>query len=69
MAAIELTSDRATKAPANLGGKLLKLFTERGLYIRVLGDIVMMSPPLIISEEEINWMLQVIGESLAEVVK
>lgn len=69
MAAIELTSDRATKAPANLGGKLIKLFTERGLYIRVLGDIVMMSPPLIISEEEINWMLQVIGESLAEVVK
>lgn len=69
MAAIELTSDRATKAPANLGAKLLKALTQRGLYIRVLGDIVMMSPPLIISEEEINWMLQVLGESIAEITR
>ena len=67
MAALEFTSDRATKAPANLGEKVRLACVERGLFTRALGDNFMFSPPLIITAEEVDWMLEVVGESIAAV--
>ncbi len=69
MAALEFTADRATKAPANMAMKVQQAALKRGLFTRAMGDNFMFSPPLIISSEEIDWMLQVIGESIAEVTK
>lgn len=40
---------------------------ERGLLIRVTGDIIALSPPLIVEEEQIDEMMAVIGEVLREV--
>ncbi len=70
MAALEFTSDRATQATSGgLGVKVQKAALERGLFTRALGDNFMVSPPLGISEQELDWMLQVIGESIAAVTK
>jgi len=67
MAAIEFTSDRATKAPANLGEKVRLACVERGLFTRAMGDNFMFSPPMIIKAEEVDLMLQILGESIAAV--
>lgn len=67
MAAIEFTSDRATKAPANLGEKVRAAAMQRGLWTRALGDVFMFSPPLTITADEVDKVLQIVGESIAEV--
>ncbi|NTU83172.1 MAG: aspartate aminotransferase family protein [Chloroflexales bacterium] len=71
MAAVELVADKATKEPcpasANVGGRLLKEMTSRGLYTRVLGDTICLAPPLITPAETIDRLVQIIGESIAAV--
>ncbi|RIK26380.1 MAG: aspartate aminotransferase family protein [Chloroflexi bacterium] len=69
MAAVEFTSDRATKAPANIGEKVRAAAVERGLWTRALGDIYMFSPPLSITAEEVDKILEIVGESIASVVQ
>ena len=69
MAAIEFTSDRATKAPANLGEKVRSAAVERGLWTRALGDVYMFSPPLSITAAEVDKILEIVGESIAAVTK
>jgi len=69
MAAIEF-ADRETKQPAQIGEKVRKACLQRGLFTRVIGsDILAFAPPLIISAEEINLILQIVGEALAETTK
>ncbi len=66
MAAIEF-ADRETKQPAQIGEKVRKACLERGLFTRVIGsDILAFAPPLVISAEEIDLILQIVGEALAE---
>jgi adenosylmethionine-8-amino-7-oxononanoate aminotransferase len=67
MAAVEFTSDRATKAPANLGEKVRKAALDRGLWTRAQGDVFMFSPPLVITAEQVDRMVQILGESIAAV--
>ena len=69
MAAVEF-ADRETKQPAMIGEKVRQACLRRGLFTRVIGsDILAFAPPLIISAEEIDLMLQIVGEALAEVTK
>lgn len=66
MAAIEF-ADRETKQPAQIGEKVRKACLQRGLFTRVIGtDILAFAPPLVISAEEIDLVLQIVGEALAE---
>jgi adenosylmethionine-8-amino-7-oxononanoate aminotransferase len=67
MAVIEFTSDRATKAPANLGEKVRRAAVERGLWTRALGDNFMFSPPLSIKADEVDKILQITAEAIASV--
>ena len=68
MAAIEF-ADKITKEPAGIGQQVSKACVKRGLYTRVIGsDILSLAPPLIITGEEVDLILQIVGESLAEVV-
>ena len=67
MTAMELVSDRRTKAPA---GKLVPLALqeatyEHGAMVRVSGPNVILSPALIISEAEINTVLAALDKGLA----
>ena len=40
---------------------------ERGLLIRTTGDVIALSPPLIVNEEEIDTMVKELGEVLREI--
>lgn len=58
---IELVSDKKTKNPISYQKRLpQKIFTEakkHGIYQRTLGNIVMVIPPLAISEKELDLLL------------
>ena len=41
---------------------------ERGVLVRVTGDTIALSPPLIIERAQIDELVGVLGEVLAEVV-
>ncbi len=67
MAAVEMVADRETKAPANLGAAVQRACRERGLFLRAVGDILEMAPPYVISEDEVDRMVQILGDAIADV--
>lgn len=58
---IELVKDKKNKTPINPKKSINKIFFEEGkkhgIYLRTLGNIVMLVPPLAISEEELDLLL------------
>lgn len=69
MCAFEMVADRATKAPANLGEPVRLAALKRGLFTRAVGDTMVFAPPLVISEQEVDQIVQIMGEALAEVTE
>ena len=53
-------------APGARAYEAMKRAWDAGIMIRVTGDIIALSPPLIISEPEITNLVQTLGEVLAE---
>jgi beta-alanine--pyruvate transaminase len=52
------------------GARAYDVFLEcfnRGLLIRVTGDIIALSPPLIVEREQIDTMVSVLSEALGHV--
>jgi 4-aminobutyrate--pyruvate transaminase len=71
IAAVELVADRATHTnfdpKAKVGGRLAKLCEENGVIARtVLNDVLCFSPPLIITKDEIDEMLNRISKAFDE---
>jgi 4-aminobutyrate---pyruvate transaminase len=71
IAGIELVADKETHQNfdpgARIGGRFTKLIEENGVIGRTVpGDILCFSPPLIISEAEVDEMLDRIGRALDE---
>ncbi|SFR37221.1 aminotransferase class III-fold pyridoxal phosphate-dependent enzyme [Litoreibacter janthinus] len=69
MAAIELVADPATKAAAK-PGTLATVFNtayDAGAMVRIGGNNLMMSPPLIITEAEVETVLSALDAGLAAV--
>jgi 4-aminobutyrate--pyruvate transaminase len=69
VAAVELVEDKAARknfdASRKVGGRLMKLGEEHGVILRALpGDSIAFSPPLIITEAEIDEMLDRVGRAL-----
>lgn len=58
---IELVKDKKNKTPINPKKSINKIFFEEGkkhgIYLRTLGNIIMLVPPLAISEEELDFLL------------
>ncbi|MDH3277417.1 MAG: adenosylmethionine--8-amino-7-oxononanoate transaminase [Nitrosopumilus sp.] len=58
---IELVSDKKKKTPINPKKSINKIFFEEGkkngIYLRTLGNIMMLVPPLAISENDLNLLL------------
>ena len=71
MAGIELVQDKSTKAQFDLnpsmGKRVARAAYERGLIVRVLGDIVALSPPLTISNGQIDQLVDTLRDSILEV--
>jgi adenosylmethionine-8-amino-7-oxononanoate aminotransferase len=67
MCAVEFVANKESKAPVNLGGKVRQACIERGLFTRNIGDILAFSPPLIITEKEVDQIVTIVREALAAV--
>ena len=67
MAAIELVSDRRTKAPVakELPMALQEAVYKNGVMVRVSGPNMIFSPPLIITEDEVNQVLAAVDAGFA----
>ena len=68
MAGLELVSDRAAKTPASATtmSALAETAYAEGAMVRVGGNNILMSPPLIISEDEIDTILSALDAGLAK---
>jgi adenosylmethionine-8-amino-7-oxononanoate aminotransferase len=68
MGALEAVADRATKAPfpghLSVSERIANACTDRGLICRPLGQSVVLCPPFVISEDEMDWMFARLGEAL-----
>jgi adenosylmethionine-8-amino-7-oxononanoate aminotransferase len=68
MAGVELVKDKKTKAPYDwtekMGWKVAYHARDNGVFIRPLGNVIVIMPPLIISEPNLRQMLKVIRDSI-----
>jgi adenosylmethionine-8-amino-7-oxononanoate aminotransferase len=48
--------------------RLTDALLDRGLYTRVALDCICLAPPLVISEAEIDRMVEIVGEAVAAVL-
>lgn len=71
--AIELVADKKTKTPLpseeRIGYRIYKRALNRGILLRPLGNILYFMPPYIISEEEIECMVNTAKEEIIEFFK
>jgi adenosylmethionine-8-amino-7-oxononanoate aminotransferase len=69
MQGIEFVKDQAVKEPlaeeANVGGRIAAHTQARGLIVRPLGHMAVLSPPLILGESEIDFVASTLRESIA----
>jgi adenosylmethionine-8-amino-7-oxononanoate aminotransferase len=72
MVAVELVADRATKAvfdPAkNVIGRVRKELEARGLFTRVVRDIILLAPPLVITDAQVDRIVQILREGIRAVL-
>jgi adenosylmethionine-8-amino-7-oxononanoate aminotransferase len=70
MAGIELVQDKQSRRPfaltAGVGKFLRQTAREMGLLVRLAGDIICLSPPLVISENEMDMLLGRLSAALAK---
>ncbi|MGH7696944.1 MAG: aspartate aminotransferase family protein [Gemmatimonadaceae bacterium] len=64
--AVEL-APRDGKAGARAGDVMVECFANENLLIRVTGDIIAMSPPLILEREQIDQIIERLGRALGRV--
>ena len=72
MAAVEMAADEnGTPLPSSMaaGSKVGKYAQEHGIIFRTRGDIIMMAPPLVIKEEEIDRIVNVVGDGIAHAMR
>ncbi|WP_174875653.1 aspartate aminotransferase family protein [Vogesella oryzae] len=70
IAAIELVADKAAKQPFSPPGKAGSYFNSRcqahGMIVRNGGDNIILCPPLIVTREHIDFIVDVLARALAE---
>lgn len=67
MLGIDLVSDKQTKAPLNVASRVFEKCMKKGLVIRPIVNLIVISPPLTLNEDEINNLLAIVTESIEEV--
>ncbi len=68
MVGIELVADRETKTSfdvsADVGRKVCRRALDAGVWIRPLGDVVVLMPPLVATDDELEMLAGVVVESI-----
>lgn len=71
IAGIEIVKDKNKKEPypynEQTGWKIVKFARKYGVWLRPLGDVIVIMPPLVISEENLERLLQVIKLCIIEI--
>lgn len=71
IAGVELVKDKKTKEPfpwkEQTGWKVVKAARKHGVWLRPLGDVIVIMPPLVISMENLERLLQVIKDCIIEI--
>jgi adenosylmethionine-8-amino-7-oxononanoate aminotransferase len=72
MMLVEYVADKSTKAKfdasLNVGGRMQAATRQRGIMVRASNDGVTLSPPLIITKEQADEVLEALADSLTEVL-
>ena len=72
MCAVELVQDKTTKQsypPADkVGPRVNRATIEKGLFSRVKGDSYLLAPPIVITNEQIDRTVGILGDAIREVV-
>ena len=73
MAGVELVKDKKTKEPYDwaekTGWKVAYHARDNGVFIRPLGNVIVIMPPLVISEKNLKQLLSVLKDSIIEVTE
>ena len=68
MVGIELVADRDTKAPFDssqqVGRRVCEAAIERGVWIRPLGDVIIVMPPLVTDDENLDMLANVVCDAI-----
>lgn len=66
MSAIELVADRSTKAPLDkvTAGHIQDAIYKQGVMVRISGPNLILSPPLIVTEQDVNAILNAIDKGI-----
>ncbi len=71
MVAVELVADRATKAAFDPGlqviGRIKAEMEARGLFTRSVRDIILLAPPLVITEAQVDRIVEIVRDSIAAI--
>lgn len=69
MTAIELVSDRGAKTPCDpsVGAQVQQVAYENGAYVRVSGHNILISPPLVISEADVDVIIDALDAGIGAV--
>ena len=70
MMGIDLVQDKKTKTPIDMSEKathrIFQKCVERGVIVRPVGDVIVLSPPLIIDKDQCDQIIETINESITE---
>ncbi len=70
-AGVELVADRATRAPfpaaARTGAKVCRAARDRGVFLRPLGDVIVLMPPLTVEPAEITRLVGAVEHGIRTV--
>jgi adenosylmethionine-8-amino-7-oxononanoate aminotransferase len=73
MAAVEVVADTAGRRPyepaQGIGPKLARAMRDRGVVTRVKGESILLAPPLVITEAQIDRLVDVTGDAIDAVTK
>lgn len=68
MVGIELVQDRQSKEPFEssllIGNRVCQAAVERGVWVRPLGDVVILMPPLVSSDQELDLLAEVVIQAI-----
>ena len=68
IAAVELTANKEThrsfEPSLGVGGRVLREARERGLVARAKGDSFLMAPPLVVTADQVDRMVEILRESI-----
>jgi adenosylmethionine---8-amino-7-oxononanoate aminotransferase len=71
MVGIELVQDKKTKKPfepkQKIGVRVIEQARKRGMILRPLGSVIVLMPPLVISDQDLDLLLNVTQESIEKV--